>query len=64
MLCFNSWQDVFAFYDIDGGGTIDLDEFSHFLRQQYSEASIRIRDMTESLGMLVVFFSYYVSHGN
>jgi hypothetical protein len=28
-----------------------MDEFSHFLHQQYSEATSRIRDMTESLGL-------------
>jgi hypothetical protein len=43
-------QDTFALYDVDGGGTIELEEFSHFIQQQYSDAVTRIRDMTESLG--------------
>lgn len=47
---------------MDGGGTIELDEFCHFLRQQYSEASLRIRDMTESLGVQkhIFFLSPYL----
>jgi Ca2+-binding EF-hand superfamily protein len=45
-----AFQDTFALYDVDGGGTIELEEFSHFLQQQHTEAATRIRDMTESLG--------------
>lgn len=37
-------------YDIDGGGTIEIEEFMHFIKSQYIEATERIRDLTESLG--------------
>ena len=46
-------------YDIDGGGTIEIEEFIHFITNQYLEASSRIRDLTESLGSPLLYYYYY-----
>lgn len=49
-------EDIMNTYDIDGGGTIEIEEFKHFIKSQYAEATSRIRDLTESLGLNSIYF--------
>ena len=43
--------DIVRTFDLDGGGTIGLDEFLMFLKSQHKEASSRMRDILESPAM-------------
>ena len=38
-------DDIIRTYDLDGGGTIGIDEFLYFLKQQNKEATARITDI-------------------
>lgn len=39
--------DLLAVFDIDGAGTIDLQEFLSLLKSQHKEATVRIKEITE-----------------
>jgi len=43
----NRIDEIFALYDVDGGGSIGLSEFLSFLKTQKQESAHRIKDMTE-----------------
>lgn len=40
-------NDIMAVFDVDGAGTIDLQEFMSLLKSQQREAMLRIKDLTE-----------------
>ena len=40
-------DEIFALYDVDGGGSIGLSEFLAFLKTQKQESSNRLKDMCE-----------------
>jgi hypothetical protein len=44
-------DDFILLYDVDGAGLIELPEFLSFVKSQQQEAHMRIRDMTENMGM-------------
>lgn len=44
-------DDFIQTYDVDGEGLIELPEFLSFVKSQHTEAAMRIRDMTENMGM-------------
>ena len=44
-------NDFILLYDVDGAGLIELPEFLSFIKSQQQEAHMRIRDMTENMGM-------------
>lgn len=44
-------DDFVQTYDVDGEGMIEMPEFLAFVKSQRMEAAMRIRDMTENMGM-------------
>ena len=44
-------DDTIATYDVDNTGTIGMEEFAQFLKQQVAEADTKLRDMTEEIVM-------------
>ncbi|RYH24941.1 hypothetical protein EON65_16165 [archaeon] len=40
-------HDIMAVFDVDGAGTIDLQEFMSLLKSQQREAMLRVKDLTE-----------------
>lgn len=50
-------DDFIQTYDVDGEGLIELPEFLSFVKSQQLEAAMRVRDMTENMGM-VIMMSY------
>jgi hypothetical protein len=46
-------DDIIRAYDIDGGGTIGMDEFLYFLKEQNKEAKSRITDILKAPIMML-----------